>query len=209
MARKRSGVKVTVKEDNMDKLIRVLEDLDKYSVEVGIFASDDSFYAMIANVHEYGMTIKPKGKFLTIPTKESEGRKPSEIPGLFRPKGKNVLAIADKSSPNGIKVMFILKESVTIPERSFVRSTFDEKNAEWVKFMEGLVNQVVAFKIDPQTMFERVGARVAADIQEKITTLRSPANSKITVENKGSSNPLLDTGGLRARVTWKVVKRNA
>ncbi|MED3805607.1 hypothetical protein [Priestia megaterium] len=206
MARQKGFVKMTVKNDNFDKLIKALEDLDKYSVEVGIFASDDSFYAMIANVHEYGITIKPKKQFLTIPTKEADGRKASDIPGLFKPKGKNILAIQDGDN---LKVMFILVKSVTIPERSFVRSTFDEKNDEWVQFMERLIDKVLAFEIDAKTLFERVGAKAAADIQEKITTLRSPGNSPITMENKGSSNPLIDTGGLRARVTWRVVERNA
>ncbi|WP_205628707.1 hypothetical protein, partial [Acinetobacter baumannii] len=90
---KKSGIRITVKEDRFDELIHVLEELEKYSVEVGIFASDDSFYAMIANVHEYGMTIQAKGRALTIPTAAAEGRKATDIPGLFKVPGKNVLAV--------------------------------------------------------------------------------------------------------------------
>ncbi|WP_419882786.1 hypothetical protein ACN6MY_03695 [Peribacillus sp. B-H-3] len=203
MPSRRSHAKVTIKNDRLEDLIRVLDELGKYSVEIGIFASDDSFYAMIANVHEFGMVIKPKGKALTIPTKEAEGRSAAEIPRLFKVPGKNILAVPDG---DGIKVMFYLVKSVTIPERSFIRSTFDEKNDEWVQFMEKLVEKVVSFKITPENMFNQVGSRVAGDIQEKMTSLRSPANSRITQENKGSSNPLKDTGELIRRVTWKVVK---
>ncbi|UYT83923.1 hypothetical protein [Priestia megaterium] len=206
MANQKGFVDVSIKNDNFDKLIKALEELDRYSVEVGIFASDDSFYAMIANVHEYGITIKPKKQFLTIPTKEADGRKASDIPGLFKPKGKNILAVQEGDK---LIVMFFLVKSVTIPERSFVRSTFDEKNDEWLQFMEKLIDKLLAFEIDAKTLFNRVGAKAAADIQEKITTLRSPGNSPATIANKGSSNPLVDTGGLRARVTWRVVKRNA
>lgn len=204
MAKNKSGVKITTDNNNIDRLIKALEELSSYSVEVGIFASDDSFYAMIANVHEFGMTIEPKvAKSLTIPTAAAEGRRAADIPGLFRPKGTNILAIEENGQ---LITMFILVKSVTIPERSFMRSTFDEKNDVWVQFMKSMINQVIDFKIDAYTLFDRLGARMAADIQETITTLRSPANSRITEQNKGSSNPLMDTGGLRARVTWKVVE---
>lgn len=199
----RKQIEVIVKEDNMDKLMRVLDDLERYSLDVGIFASDDSFYAMIANVHEFGMTIRPKGRWLTIPTKEANGRKPSDIPGLFRPRGKNVLAVQDGDD---LKVMFILAKSVNIPERSFIRSTFDEKNGDWVRFLERQLDLVFDFKITVREMFERLGAKIVSDIQEKIQTIDTPPNSPITIENKGSSNPLIDTGGLRQRVTYRVVK---
>jgi hypothetical protein len=202
MARKR--VRIVTKRDVIPDLIKALEELNKYSVEIGIFASDDSFYAMIANVHEFGITIRAKGKALTIPTAEAKGRKASEIPELFRPKGKNILAVQEGDK---LVTMFILVKSVTIPERSFVRSTFDEKNDDWVKFVEGQLQQIVDLKIKGKTLYERLGALIAADIQDKITTLKSPANAKLTIDNKGSSNPLVDTGGLRARVTWRVVKQ--
>lgn len=200
-------VHVHTDDEGLQRLYHELAELDRYSIEIGIFGDDDSFYAMIANVHEFGMAIHAKnGKYLTIPTKEAGGRKASEIPGLFRPKGKDVLAVADKSAENGIKVMFILKESVDIPERSFVRSTFDEKNDEWMDFLERQIEKLCDLEIDAQTVFNRLGAKIAGDIQEKIRDIRTPKNSPITVQNKGSDNPLIDTGGLRNHVTWKLVR---
>lgn len=184
-------------------LERELAELDRYSIEIGIFGSDDSFYAMIANVHEFGMTIKAKNQFLTIPTKEAGDRKAADIPGLFRPRGKNVLAVKDGDS---IKVMFILKESVNIPERSFVRSTFDEKNDEWMDFLERLIEKLCNLEIDAQTVFNRLGGKIVGDIQEKIRDIRTPPNAPLTVENKGSDNPLIVDGSLRRRVTWKLVR---
>ncbi|MGG1291376.1 hypothetical protein ABE218_08475 [Bacillus smithii] len=199
-------VKVQTDDDWLQWLYHELAELDRYSIEIGIFGSDDSFYAMIANVHEFGMTIKAKNKYLAIPTKEAGDRKPSEIPGLFQPKGKNVLAVADKTAENGIKVMFILKESVNIPERSFIRSTFDEKNDEWMDFLEKQIEKLCELEIDAQTVFKRLGARIAGDIQDKIRDIRTPPNAPLTIENKGSDSPLIDTGGLRMHVTWKLVR---
>jgi hypothetical protein len=190
-------------DEGMNRLYHELAELDRYSIEIGIFGSDDSFYAMIANVHEFGMKIHAKNKYLTIPTKEAGDRKAADIPGLFRPKGKNVLAIKDG---DGIKVMFILKESVNIPERSFIRSTFDEKNEEWMDLLERQIEKVCNLEIDAKTVFNRLGAKIVGDIQEKMRDIRTPPNAPLTIENKGSDNPLIVDGSLRRHVTWKLVR---
>jgi len=201
-------VKVTVKtvSDNFDKLQKVLDDLNSYAVEIGVFASDDSFYAMLANVHEFGITIKPKkAKRLTIPiSPKSHGKRARDFPDLFRPYGTDVLAI-----PNGkdsFEVLFVLLEEVTIPERAFMRTTFDEKEKKWYQFLEKEMKQVLAFKRDVKTMLERLGAMAVGDIQEKMTNM-SPGNAGATTSAKRSNTSLVDTGGLRQRITWKVVKR--
>lgn len=50
----------------------------------------------------------------------------------------------------------------------------------------------------------KLGAKVQGDIQQEITSLATPPNSPITVKLKGSSNPLIDTGEMRASVSWKI-----
>lgn len=195
-------------EDNreqFDHIQRESEELSRLSIEVGIFAGagDDNFYAMIANVHEFGMTIHAKNKYLTIPTKHAEGRKASEIEGLFKLPGKDVLVTSDKGE---ITVMFILKESVNIPERSFLRSSFDEKNDEWYEFLRERIDRIIDGDMTAERLFEQLGAKIASDIQKKMTDVRSPKNAGLTAENKKSDNPLMDTGELRRRVTWKVVR---
>lgn len=196
-------------EDNreqFDHIQRELEELGHYSIEVGIFAGDDddNFYAMIANVHEFGMTIHAKNKYLTIPTKHARGRKASEIEGLFRPRGKDILAVADGNG--NLTVMFILKESVIIPERSFLRSSFDEKNDDWYQFIVNRIDAIISGHATARQLFEQLGAKIVGDIQQQMTDVRSPKNATLTAENKGSDNPLMDNGELRRRVTWKVVR---
>lgn len=191
--------------ENLLALQRELDELDQYAIEIGVFGTDDSFYAMLASVHEFGMQIKAKNKYLAIPTKEAGTKRPADFGNeLFKPKGKNVLAVA---TPNGgIKVMFILKESVNIPERSFIRSTFDEKNDEWMDFLQDQIERVCNLEINARDVFERLGSRIAADIQKKMVDIRTPKNAALTIANKGSSNPLIDTGELKRHVTWKVVR---
>ena len=191
--------------DNTNKLLRILEELKHRQVQVGLFGSDDSHMVMIGTVHEFGAHIKAKGQFLTIPTRAAAGRSARDFgPELFRPKGKNILVVA--KSNGELEVMFILKESVNIPERSFMRSTFDEKNREWTRFANEMVPRVLAGELSIDVLFERLGQRMVADVQAKIRDISSPANAPITKENKGSSNPLIDTGGMRQKITYKVVR---
>lgn len=154
MARINVGVTDTNK---ISRLKDVLKELKNYSVEVGIFGSDE--YVMVASVHEFGATIRRK------------------------------------------------RGSITIPERSFLRTTFDEKNEEWINFFKSQLRHVFALQMDVQTLFNRLGARMVGDVQKKITELDAPPNAPSTIAKKGSSNPLIDTGSLRMRVTYRVVRK--
>lgn len=54
------------------------------------------------------------------------------------------------------------------------------------------------------TVLEQVGVVAAGAVQEYITDLRTPPNAPSTIEKKGSDNPLVDNGHLRAAVTYAV-----
>ncbi|QDQ03517.1 hypothetical protein FOH38_23440 [Lysinibacillus fusiformis] len=145
--------------NRIPQIIQSLRELGRYEIEVGVFGSDDSFYAMIAGVHEFGITIRKE------------------------------------------------RGSIVIPERSFLRSTFDEKSDKWVKFMKKQLEHVLQGRMDAKTLCERLGAKMVGDIQVKLTELNDPSNASSTIAQKGSSNPLIDSGGLRMRITYKVVRR--
>ncbi len=51
---------------------------------------------------------------------------------------------------------------------------------------------------------DQIGAFAAGGVQTYMTELKNPPNSAYTIEQKGSSNPLIDTGALRASITWKI-----
>lgn len=51
---------------------------------------------------------------------------------------------------------------------------------------------------------EQVGAIAAGAVQVYMTELRDPPNAQYTIDQKGSDNPLIDEGYLRASVTHKV-----
>ncbi len=115
---------------------------------------------------------------------------------LVRNKGKDQLEFA-----------YMLAEQITIPERSFIRSTFDEQAKAWSDYALNLVKKTYCWKkMTAEELTNKVGARMQRDIQRTIRNLSYPPNSPITVNNKKSSNPLIDTGKLRQSVTYKVVK---
>ncbi|EKQ1479122.1 hypothetical protein P4W44_002796 [Listeria monocytogenes] len=198
-------MKVTTDKSTMNKAIRELDQLDRYSLQIGLFGEDDSFIQMIAGVHEFGLTIRAKGKYLTIPTPEAGDRRARDIPGLFKPKGKNILAVA---GPDGkLTVMFYLKTEVNIPERSFLRSTFDEKSNKWGELFEGWIDDIIHGKLSAEQVYNRLGAKIVDDIQMKIVEIQTPAKSAATLaRNPRKNNPLIVTGKMKNSVTWKVMK---
>lgn len=143
----------------IEQMKRSLREFGSLGIEVGIFGSEDSFYAMIAGVHEFGMTIRQE------------------------------------------------KGNIVIPERSFLRSTFDEQNKKWFQFVKKRIPSLLDGRISARQLCELLGTKMVADIQKKIKDIDDPPNATSTIAQKGSSSPLIDTGGLRMRVTYKVVSK--
>lgn len=99
-------------------------------------------------------------------------------------------------------------DEIHIPERSFMRSTFDEEEQDWTRFVERRLEKVIKGNLRARELLNQVGAQMASDVQQKLIDLDDPQNSNMTVQRKGSSNPLIDSGGnggLLSKITWKLV----
>lgn len=94
---------------------------------------------------------------------------------------------------------------IDIPERSYIRGTIDAKQAQIDEMTKDLVIGVVALRVSAHTALSRLGVYVTGWIQRYMTELSTPPNHPVTIERKGSSNPLIDTGRLRQSITWRVV----
>ena len=95
-------------------------------------------------------------------------------------------------------------DKITIPERSFIRAGFDAKKKDFQKVGEKIIYQVIALELKPQNGFDILGNYIVGQLQEYLTNISSPANHPFTVQQKGSSNPLIDEGHLRQAITYKV-----
>lgn len=207
------GSKVKRSTNNIPRLTKTLQKLGKAEIKVGVFGEDsyeygnDADLVTIAYVHEYGMTIKPKkGKYLTIPTNpKAKGKSAREFTDLvFIPiKNGNGLLVRKKDKDD-FEIFFVLVKSVDIPERSFLRTGFDENVGKVADKVENMLNDVLDFNIDPDIFLDAIGLEFAGLIQKHMRNIDSPPNSGATKETKGSSNPLHDTGRLIGSIRHKV-----
>ena len=89
-----------------------------------------------------------------------------------------------------------------IPERSFMRSSFDEKQGELSQAAAKLYKAVQDDRITPDRALGLLGEMHQGQIQDKITSNVPPPNAPATVKAKGSSGTLRDTGQMRQSVRW-------
>lgn len=92
-----------------------------------------------------------------------------------------------------------------IPERSFIRATVDERRNRIFGKTFSLQSDILTGKISLERALDIIGLLVSGNIQNKIQKLKSPKNADSTIRQKGSSNPLIDTGRLRQSISYEKV----
>ena len=91
-----------------------------------------------------------------------------------------------------------------IPERSFLRSTLDQNEDQYLKMLEKGILNFVEKGTPLRHALGSVGLQATGDVQQMITDIQEPPNSPQVVKAKGSSNPLIDTGHMRQSVNFEV-----
>lgn len=113
------------------------------------------------------------------------------------PKGSNAY-------PDGTSVILVGtvhefgSPTKNIPERSFLRSTLNEKKSEYKEFLTILGKKIATGTIESEKALNLLGLKVTSDVKDKITDLDSPALKY------REGNPLVDTGHLRQTITYQV-----
>lgn len=94
----------------------------------------------------------------------------------------------------------------TVPERRPIRTTFETKRAELARICEAAAKRVVLHGMPVAKAVGLIGAWGASAVKATITESDLPPPlAPATVEAKGSSKPLVDTGRLVGAITWAVV----
>lgn len=116
--------------------------------------------------------------------------------------GEHGVHVADKAAANEFGTW-------AIPERSFMRSTFDEQAEALGRLRARLVGGVIDGKITPAQAIGFLGEQHQKDIQAKILDGAGvpPPNHPKTIARKKSSRPLVDTGEMVQSIRWVVVRR--
>ena len=92
-----------------------------------------------------------------------------------------------------------------IPERSYIRSTIDERKRRIFGKAFQLQESIFLGKISVKKALGIMGSLIKGNIVQKIVSLRSPANADSTIKAKGSSNPLIGKDGrLRQSINYEV-----
>lgn len=94
-----------------------------------------------------------------------------------------------------------------IPERSFIRSTHDEKKNEWTRRTDTLRKRVMAGKETVDGALGKVGEMIKTDIKQKIMSNIQPENSQATIlrktrDGKVGDKTLIDFGQLLGTIHW-------
>lgn len=196
-------------ETRVPDFLKMLDDLKRTHLEIGIFSEDDGDMVMIGSVHEFGADIVPKkSNFLTIPlNKKAKEKSPRDFDDLFvLHADSGELFLVKEKGESGLEFYYWLARSVKIPERSFIRAGYDKNKDDMIAEGDKLLEQVIQLELPVETFFDILGEYLVGRIQKHMTSLKDPPNSSVTANNKGSSNPLIDTGRLRDSITHKVVK---
>jgi hypothetical protein len=100
--------------------------------------------------------------------------------------------------------------AAAIPERSFIRESFDRSHPKYDENMRKLVGAIFDGKITLERAMGLLSKQVAQDIQAYIREGSGvpPPNAPATIAAKGSSRPLVDTGQLVGAITNAVVRGN-
>lgn len=87
-----------------------------------------------------------------------------------------------------------------IPMRPFLRNAIAKNTRKW----GDSVNTALIGTNDGEKALKMLGEIMRGDIVLSLTNLNTPPNAPSTIKQKGSSNPLIDTGLLRSSISWEL-----
>lgn len=92
----------------------------------------------------------------------------------------------------------------TIPARPFITRPIDLKNAELRTLVQRLMRGISLGKITAGHAAEILGQKLRDTCVAAINAREFEPNAQSTIDRKGSSTPLVDTGQLKGAITYQV-----
>lgn len=97
--------------------------------------------------------------------------------------------------------------NVHVPERSFIRAWFDEREADLREKLTIGMRKVVKGDLTKELLLRQIAEEAIGQIRQRIADGIDPPNAEATIRAKGSSTPLINHGQLRAGVTSRIKDR--
>lgn len=106
-----------------------------------------------------------------------------------------------------VQGLYLKKETthITIPERSFIRAGWDAHEKDVFDKSDSMIPDLVNNGISVNTFVNALGDEAASLIKDFARDLKNPGNHPFTIHQKGSSNPLVDTGGMIGAITYEII----
>lgn len=92
----------------------------------------------------------------------------------------------------------------TIPERPFMRQTWERRIGKVVERFKQLAAKIFAVEMNTKDALVMVGDEYKGFIQSEITEGGWTPNAPSTIRQKKSSKPLIDTGRMRGSVNFEL-----
>lgn len=92
----------------------------------------------------------------------------------------------------------------TVPQRSFIRAWFDEKQEEIQAILKAELSQAATGKRPLAQALDRAALRLEGSVKERIRQRIPPPLAPATIARKGSDVPLIDRGQLRNSIRGRV-----
>lgn len=144
-----------------------------------------------------------------------------------RERDGGVKGVKDRTKPGGLKVGLVagLGEhpnsddgttivevgafnefgSIGVPERPFLRTTIAQYHNNYTQIIKQMLSDIIMGKKSVVQAVGILGIKSQADVVSTINNWDDPPNSPETIDRKGSSQPLVDTGIMKKSINWEAV----
>lgn len=110
---------------------------------------------------------------------------------------------AYKGGTTVVQVAEIHEFGLGVPRRSFIADWADQNRGAINAQLKNLAIGIASNQITAPQARELFGTWAVGEVQKRISSGIPPALAESTIKRKGSSTPLIDSGQLRANVTFK------
>ncbi|EMO30119.1 hypothetical protein LEP1GSC170_1461 [Leptospira interrogans serovar Bataviae str. HAI135] len=161
-------------ENNIPFLLSTLKELEAYSAVVGVAAEPDSELAIYAGAQEFGAVIKSK----------------KAIAKLYHMLAEEGLLDKDKFP---LYIWMKAKKEITIPERAFLRKTFEDQKTidQAEKLFVFAMSRALSGQGKMIQALEAAADSLVASVKATIISGMGPGNHPLTVARKGHSQTLM------------------
>ena len=176
-------------------------------ITVGVLGSTDSELLSIARVHEYGATITPKhARNLAIPLKPSmSGKSPRDVEDGWILKSDGKLFVVRNKSAHELDLLFMLVPRVTIPERSFIRASYDSQKNLITEACKRAVTQVIFNDLSAREAADHIGVACVGLVKRYMRSAGYAPKSSVTLTSApGKTTPLIRSGRLINSIAYEV-----